>query len=105
MQTITDNLADGVADYLLAAAKSALASYLYAGTLPGGLQELQEDARGCGGKTNPCRLPLPASGFGIGGTAYAAGANFGIPFAPIGGHPAPILCLAWEMNCTVGDLP
>ena len=31
--------------------------------------------------------------------------NFGLPLGPIEGHPAPILCLAWEMNCTVGDLP
>ena len=37
--------------------------------------------------------------------AYAAGAIFGVPFAPMEGQPAPILCPAWEMNCTMGDLP
>ena len=33
------------------------------------------------------------------------GAIFGVPFASIDGQPAPILCPAWEMNCTMGDLP
>jgi hypothetical protein len=40
---ITDHLDDPVADYPLAAARRDLISYYYAGTLPGGLQELQED--------------------------------------------------------------
>ena len=56
-------------------------------------------------QNKPRRLPLLAIGFGIGGTAYAAGAIFRVPFAPMEGQPAPILCPAWEMNCTMGDLP
>lgn len=41
---ITTNLAKSVGDYPLAAARRDLVSYFYAGTLPGGLQELQEQA-------------------------------------------------------------
>ena len=64
----------------------------------------QKDA-GTAAANKPRRLPLLAIGFGMGGTAYAAGAIFGVPFAPMEGQPAPILCPAWEMNCTMGDLP
>lgn len=41
---IAHHLEDEVADYPLAAARRDLVSYFYAGTLPGGLQELQEEA-------------------------------------------------------------
>ena len=64
----------------------------------------QKDA-GTAAANKPRRLPLLAIGFGIGGTAYATGAIFEVPFAPMEGQPAPILCPAWEMNCTMGDLP
>jgi hypothetical protein len=41
---ITDNLENEDVDYPLSAAKRDLVAYFYAGTLPGGLQELQEEA-------------------------------------------------------------
>jgi hypothetical protein len=41
---IIDHLDDPVDDYPLEAARRDLVSYYYAGTLPGGLQELQEEA-------------------------------------------------------------
>jgi hypothetical protein len=41
---IEDSLFDDEEDYPLAAAKRDLVAYYYAGTLPGGLQELQEEA-------------------------------------------------------------
>jgi hypothetical protein len=60
MQTMTDNLDDGVADYPLGAAKRALVSYFfYAGTLPGGLQELQEDAGAAAAKQTPAAFHYP----------------------------------------------
>jgi hypothetical protein len=42
--TITSNLQLSVTDYPLAAVRQSLVSYFYAGTLPGGLQEIQEEA-------------------------------------------------------------
>jgi hypothetical protein len=41
---ITDNLCKDDEDYPLQSAKRDLVAYFYAGTLPGGLQELQEEA-------------------------------------------------------------
>jgi hypothetical protein len=43
-KAINDRLEDEEKDYPLAAAKRDLVAYFYAGTLPGGLQELQEEA-------------------------------------------------------------
>jgi len=43
-EKITQSLDDDVQDYPLEAAKRDLVAYFYAGTLPGGLQELQEEA-------------------------------------------------------------
>jgi hypothetical protein len=48
---ITDSLFDDDEDYSLAAAKRDLVMYFYAGTLPGGLQEIQEET-GAAAKSN-----------------------------------------------------
>jgi len=43
-EKITQSLDDDVQDYPMESAKRDLVAYFYAGTLPGGLQELQEEA-------------------------------------------------------------
>lgn len=53
--TIIANLAKAVADYPLAAARRDLVSYYWDGTLPGGLQELQEEAGAAAAKAQPAQ--------------------------------------------------
>jgi hypothetical protein len=74
--TISDSLSHPVADYPLSAVKRDLILYFYAGSLPGGLQEIQKEASNASADTQaktPQSVGAPVRDFGTTGANQPLG--------------------------------